>query len=161
MVSPVLLHQWMPSPPPPPPPPPTSGCCWSTSHHSVAVGLHCLIQFSSYNICNVVNLDTLSPDLNPAFQVNLDPGYRSRFWWPKMEKKYSWNFSKYFFDQKLQFSWPRPPERMSKLQKKSSALKREHPSLQKMKFIQGPHWIPIRIHNTGYLQHLCWEVTWI
>ncbi len=31
---------------------------------------------------------------------------------------------------------PRPPKRMSKLQKKPSALKREHPALQNMKFLK-------------------------
>jgi hypothetical protein len=30
---------------------------------------------------------------------------------------------------------PRPPQRTSKLQKKPSALKREHPALQNMKFL--------------------------
>ncbi len=38
--------------------------------------------------------------------------------------------------QKLQFTYPyRPPERRSKLQKKPSALKREHLALQNMKFL--------------------------
>ncbi len=46
----------------------------------------------------------------------------------------------------------RPPERRSKLQKKPSALKREHPALQYMKFLNffyfcRPSWIRIRIPN--------------
>ncbi len=82
---------------------------------------------------SVVNLNP-DTDPNPAFQVNpcpdTDPGIR----WAKTEK-YSF-FS--FFDKKnaiylslvLYKGCP-----LSKLQKMLPALKREHPALQKMKFI--------------------------
>ncbi len=36
----------------------------------------------------IVDLNSLNPDLDPAFQVNTDPG----FWWPKIEKTYSRKF---------------------------------------------------------------------
>jgi hypothetical protein len=50
----------------------------------------------------------------------------------KLRKKiYSWNFYIYFFDQKLQFTYPRPPQRTPK----PSALKRDHPALQDMKIL--------------------------
>ncbi len=95
------------------------------------------------------------PEL-PAFQVNPDPG----FWWPKtkekkmqmtfffIKKKCSWHFLQSFFDQKFNLL-------MSKLQEKPSALKREHPALKKMKFMNFfyacgsffPSWIRIRIAN--------------
>ncbi len=78
------------------------------------------------------------------------------------------------------YPWfPRPPLRTSKLKEKPSALKREHPALQKIKFInfflflwvifcppgsgsglrnriQGPQWV--RIHNTG---RKCTGTNWI
>jgi hypothetical protein len=41
---------------------------------------------------------------------------------------------KFLLHQKLQFTIPKPPKRTYKLQKKPSALKRENPSLQNMKF---------------------------
>ncbi len=59
------------------------------------------------------------------------------------------NFSKYYFDQKLQFTYVRG---LSKLKEKPSALKREHPALQ-MTFIDfflclwDPSRIRIRIAN--------------
>ncbi len=63
-----------------------------------------------------------------------------------------------FLNQNCNLLILRPPKRTSKLQEKPSALKREHPALQKMKFIncfiffwvffslldQGPHLIRIR-----------------
>ncbi len=51
----------------------------------------------------------------------------------KLEKIYSCKKIKFFLDQKVQFT--RPPQRTSKLRKKPSALKREHPELQQMKFL--------------------------
>jgi hypothetical protein len=42
------------------------------------------------------------------------------FWWPKIEKNLQLKIFIYFFDQKLQFT---------------SALQREHPGLQNMKFL--------------------------
>jgi hypothetical protein len=66
------------------------------------------------------------------------------------EKKFE-----FFFDQKLQFTYPRPPYRSSKLQKKPSGLKRGHPTLQNMNLKKKfyfcgsflPSWIQIRISN--------------
>jgi hypothetical protein len=51
-------------------------------------------------------------------------------------KKYSWIFFS-FFDKKLNLKLISKPHtlRTSKLQEKPSALKGEHPALQKMKFI--------------------------
>jgi hypothetical protein len=52
--------------------------------------------------------------------------------WKKLQQT---NFFKYFLGiKKYNLPIPRPPERTSKLQKKPSALKREHPALQNMKF---------------------------
>ncbi len=78
------------------------------------------------------------------------------FWWPKTkEKKTAEKFSHLFFDQKLQFTYPKASIKTSKLQEKPSAIKREHPTLQKMKLINffyfsgsfSPSWIRIRIAN--------------
>ncbi len=101
--------------------------------------------------------------------VNPDPDTAPGFWWPKIEEekiqlKF---FSLFFFNQKLQFVYPRPPYRTSKLQEKTSAPIWEHPALQKRNFltvfyfsrsflpswirriririrIQGPRWIRIQ-----------------
>ncbi len=69
------------------------------------------------------------------FRLNTDPEPDPGCWWPKIWQ----NLLLTFF---LQFLWiknyklpiPRLPYRISKLQKKTSALKREHPALQNMKF---------------------------
>ncbi len=91
-------------------------------------------------VCCGSGFNEFGPD--PAFQVNLDPG----FWWQKLEK-YSW-------------------KNVSFLIKNCNLLyKREHPALQKMKFInffifvsvilsswiqiRRIHWIRIRIRNTA------------
>jgi hypothetical protein len=58
----------------------------------------------------------------------------------KVKKIYSWNFFEYFYDQKVQFTYPyslglptgRPSYRPSK---KPSTLKREHPALHNMKIL--------------------------
>ncbi len=58
----------------------------------------------------------------------------------KLKKKIQLKKYYLFFVQKLQFylsQHPRPPLQTSKLQEKPSALKREHPALQKMKFIDS------------------------
>ncbi len=51
----------------------------------------------------------LDPDLAPTFLVNadLDPVPDQEFCWPKIEEKKTRaeNFVKYFFDQKLQFTY--------------------------------------------------------
>jgi hypothetical protein len=44
------------------------------------------------------------------------------------------NSKKKFWIKNYNLPIPRPPERTFKLQKKPSALKREHPALQNMKF---------------------------
>ncbi len=83
---------------------------------------------------------------------NPDPG----FWWPRTkEKNTAENFSYLFLIKNCNLLLPRPPKSTSKLQEKSSALKREHPALQKMKLINffyfsgsfSPSWIRIRIAN--------------
>jgi hypothetical protein len=56
----------------------------------------------------------------------------------------------YFFDRKLHLLIPRPPRKTSKLKEKLSALKRENPALQNMKFINFfiifvGHFLPIWI----------------
>jgi hypothetical protein len=66
------------------------------------------------------------------FRLNTDPD--PGFCWPKMGKN---------LQLKIHFVWikiynlriPRPPKRKSKIQKKLSALKREHPAIQNMKFL--------------------------
>ncbi len=60
------------------------------------------------------------------FRLNNNPNPDPGFWWKNKNK--TAEKIKLFFDQKLQF-------RMSKLQNKPSALKREHPALQKIKFL--------------------------
>ncbi len=75
-----------------------------------------------------------NPDTNPdpAFQVNLDPdliqiqGFDDQ----NLRKKNTAEYFFYLFDQKLQFTYVQAIG-----EEKSSALKREHPALQKMKFI--------------------------
>jgi len=72
-------------------------------------------------------------------------------------KLYSWKKKKKILDQKLQFTYPYASYKTSKLQKKPSALKREHPALQNVKFLNFfyfwgsflPCWIRFRIPNTG------------
>ncbi len=51
-----------------------------------------------------------------------DPG----FWWPKIERNRQLNYN-------LPIPWH--PERTSKLQKKPSAFKRDHPAIQNIKFL--------------------------
>jgi hypothetical protein len=81
-------------------------------------------------------------------------GFRSRssgFDDQKLKKCTAKRF--FYFYENYNFVIPRPPERTSKLQQKPSPLKREHPALQNMKFINFfyfcgsflPSWIRIRI----------------
>ncbi len=51
----------------------------------------------------------------------------------KLEKIYSWK-KWIFFDKNFNLVIPRSPYRTHKLQEKPSALKKEHPALQNMKF---------------------------
>ncbi len=61
-----------------------------------------------------------------------DPGFRL----PKTVENLQLKDCLIFLNKKLKFSYPyRPPYRTSKLQQKPSPLKREHPALQNMKFI--------------------------
>ena len=91
----------------------------------------------------------------------------------KLKKIYSWK-SYIFFINNCNLPIPSPPWRTSKLQKKPSALKREHPALQNRKFlnffyfcgsfllswiriririrIHWPDWIRIQIRNPA-IQH--------
>ncbi len=41
---------------------------------------------------SVAEPNSLNPDPDPAFQVNLDPG----IWWPKSEENNSWKFFPFF-----------------------------------------------------------------
>ncbi len=66
--------------------------------------------------------------------VEPDPDPESGFWWQKNWKKIQLKNSIFFLYQKCNLLTLRSPYRTSKLQEKLSALKREHPALQKMKF---------------------------
>jgi hypothetical protein len=61
--------------------------------------------------------------------IGTDPG----FWWPQKWKKIKLKFFFFFFQ--IKNSKNRFPYRTDKLQEKPPALRREHPALQKMKFI--------------------------
>jgi hypothetical protein len=65
------------------------------------------------------------PYPDPAFQMNSDPD--PAFDDQKLKNTTGNFFLLSFFDQKFQFTYPKP--RMSKLEEKPSALKREHPAL--------------------------------
>ncbi len=52
-----------------------------------------------------------------------------------MEKKITAKKIKFFYIKNYNLPIPRPPERTFKLQKKPSALKRKHPALENMKFL--------------------------
>jgi hypothetical protein len=104
-----------------------------------------------------VDPNSLNPDTDPdpVFQLNPDPIRIMDFDDQKREKK---NTDENFFDQKLQFTYVQATE-------EPSALKRDYPSLQKIKFINYfyvfgsflPSWIwiririRIRIHSTAFL----------
>jgi hypothetical protein len=74
------------------------------------------------------------PDTNPdpTFKVNPDPiriqGFDDQ---QNLRKKYSFIFLFLFLIKNCNLLIPRRPQRMSKLQEKPSALKREHPALKK------------------------------
>jgi len=73
-------------------------------------------------------------DPDPAFKAEYRSGSGSRgFDEQKTKKNYSWKKILIFFIN-YNLPIPRPPYRTSKLQKKPSALKREHPALINMKF---------------------------
>jgi len=75
----------------------------------------------------------VDPDKDPvpAFQVNPDPDTDPV---QKIEEKTA-EFLYIFFDQNCNSHIPRPSQRLSKLQEKPSAFRREHPALQMMKLI--------------------------
>ncbi len=50
----------------------------------------------------------------------------------KLKKIYSWNFFIYFFGQNFNLIILRPLQKTSKLQEKSSSLKKEHPALTEL-----------------------------
>jgi hypothetical protein len=102
------------------------------------------------------------------FRLNTDPvpvpypypGFR----WTKIKKKITAENKIWFFGIKnCNLLIPKTPERTSKLQENPSALKREYPALQNMKFLNfflflwvifalhRPDWIRIRIRNTARL----------
>ncbi len=88
--------------------------------------------FSFYGEDEIRSLSWTSVvDPDPAFQGNPDPDTDSGFWWPKIRKI----VLDFFLNQKLQFTYPQASLKTSNLQDKPSVLKREHPALQKMKFI--------------------------
>ncbi len=92
-------------------------------------------------------------DPDPAFFVNadLDTDPDPGFWWPKFFlKKFTAGKKLNFFIKNCHLLIPRPPKRTSKLQEKSSSLKREHPALQKLNFFHfcgsfWPSWIRIQL----------------
>ncbi len=69
--------------------------------------------------------------VSDSFDTDPDPG----FWRPKTEKNFSKKNKKKFWIKNYNLLIPRPPERKSKPQKRLSALKREHPALHNMKFL--------------------------
>ncbi len=83
------------------------------------------------------------------------------FWWPKIGKMYSWKKITFFWIKNYNLPIPGPPYRTSKLQKKPSALKREHTALQNMKFLNFfyfcgsflPSWIadPDSLYGSGFV----------
>ncbi len=110
--------------------------------------------FPSVDIPSILNSRAVDPDLvnsdpDPAFQMNPDPIRIQGFDDQKLKEKIT---DEKFFIKNCNLL-------MSKQQEKASALKREHPALQKMKFINGsflPSWIGgsglrIRIHSTAEL----------
>ncbi len=69
------------------------------------------------------------PDADIDLYLEPDPG----FWWPKISKILQ--LKKNVFWSKIAILLnPKPPQKTSKLHEKPSALKREHPILQNMKF---------------------------
>ncbi len=78
------------------------------------------------------------PDPDPAFQAEQgtdpdpdpDPIWIQAFDDQKLYKKITAEKNLVFFDQKLQLTFAQAFIKTSKLQKKPSALKREHPALQ-------------------------------
>jgi hypothetical protein len=91
----------------------------------------CSLPRNQNRVGSVEDLDT---DPDPEFQVS-ESGYGSGSGYRGYKKS-----RKFFFIIKnCMLLFPRPPQRMCKLQKKPSALKREHPELKKMKFITGTY----------------------
>jgi hypothetical protein len=86
----------------------------------------------SWPFCNLHNVRfvrrAVDTDPDPAFQVNPDPNpIRIQGFDEKIKKKNTAeNFSKYYFDQKLQFTYVQATGELEK----PSALKKEHPALQ-------------------------------
>ncbi len=71
------------------------------------------------------------------FRLNIDPDPDPGFWWPKILKNLKLKtFDIFFLFKNRNLLNPRPPKRTSKLQEKSSALKRDHPALQNMKILK-------------------------
>jgi hypothetical protein len=79
------------------------------------------------------------PDSDPEFWLKAypDPEQDPRLWWAKNEEKNTAEKKfKNFWIKNYNLLIPRPPQRTSKLQETPSALKREHSSLQNMKFLK-------------------------
>jgi hypothetical protein len=70
-----------------------------------------------------------------SFDTDPDPGSESKVLMTENWKKFTAVKKNNFLIKNYHLPIPRPPKRTSKLQKKPSALKREHPALQKMKFL--------------------------
>ena len=86
---------------------------------------------------NVSDLYSFNTDPDTTFQAEYRSGSGSRVLRTKNWIKFTHKKVKFFLGSNttiLNFPIPRPPERTYKLQKKTSALKREHPALQNMKF---------------------------
>jgi hypothetical protein len=89
-------------------------------------------RFKNYeHLCALRSVVVPDSDPDLAFQVNPDPDTYPGFWWTKIGKNKVENFWKIFFYHKL------PLYRASKVKEKPSALKKEYPALQKMKFLNS------------------------
>ncbi len=100
---------------------------YTCTHHNVTVSLPVfLIRISLIRIRIQIR----------HFRTNTDPD--PGFWWPKFEEK---NIQlKIFYDKKLQFTYPEASikdVRTYMLHRKPSALKRDHPAHENMKFLSG------------------------
>ncbi len=74
-----------------------------------------------------------APD--PAFWVNADPGPKPWFWLQQTEKNNSWKTNLFFLSKiAIYLSIDLYKGRQNYVQKKPSALKREHPALQNINF---------------------------
>ncbi len=95
--------------------------------------------------CIVVDLDSLNPDPDPAFQVNPDP----RFWWPKIEEKMLKKFYYLFLSKNFNLLILMPP---------MTSKQQEEPYLLTFFYFCGsflPSWIRIQFGSGCLTLLLC------